>query len=265
MKNKYLLTSKEKVYTELELLKILSEVTVQNYLEISKEDLKLLLEIDYVSIKDGLYMTAFYLEDGEELLSEKVVDAFEDSVNSINSVFSFIKFYDSNLKSKYLKIYSKIYDLENRLREALMIILSDTYKGDIKLFLEDYNFKTQNSFNCNKSVKLLENELFHLLFTDYVKFENRKSIKKIKIEELLTRIESFSSYEELKDSIQNTGIVKQKYMIFLSEIKENLDSIERARNCIAHNRAMSEEEKLNFEMSYPEIVTALDNFFSLFR
>jgi hypothetical protein len=146
-----------------------------------------------------------------------------------------------------------------------MLILSDTYNGQIEMFIEDYNINTQKSFDKNQSYKHLENELFHLLFTQYIKFEGRGSIKKITTEDLLSRIESYNTYDELKESIRNTGIIKPHYVNFLSEIKEHLQNIEKARNCIAHNRTLSEKEQANFDISYPEVTEAVDNFLSTFR
>lgn len=261
MKNKYLLTSKEKIYEISELADIVKEVAEQNYLEITISDLETLFEIDYVFEKDSLFITAFFIEDTENILTEEILAGFTEEIKSLDDTISLIKIYDSSLRDNYKELYSQIFDLENRLREALMIILSDTYQGEIQLFIEDYNFKAQNSFSRSKSDNLLENELFHLLFTDYIKFESRDSLKKIKTEDLLSRIEAYSTYEELKDSIKNTGIIKQDYVNFLSEIKEHLQNIETVRNCIAHNRALSDKEQQNFDISYPEVIGALENFF----
>lgn len=76
-----------------------------------------------------------------------------------------------------------------------------------------------------------------MLFSDYIKINELKELKSL---DLIKIISNSNYYKDLKQKIQNRGIIKEKYKDFLAGIKEGLNPIEKLRNCIAHNRSFTE-------------------------
>jgi hypothetical protein len=147
------------------------------------------------------------------------------------------------------QMYSKeIFDLEMKLREVISFIFLDTYKKDFYNLLKDIDLKTQPRNGNNRSdeeyfKKHFENEFFFLRFSDYIRLNNLKEFKK---SDLIEMIINSNKYDDLKQKLQNRGIVKEKYQDFLAGIKQNLDPIEKMRNCIAHNRSSTETVVNNY-------------------
>ena len=70
----------------------------------------------------------------------------------------------------------------------------------------------------------------------------------------------FGFFIEFKENIVNRGIRKEKYLDFLNSIKEDMESLDTVRNCVAHNRTPTDEEIINYERAVEEIRVKFDNF-----
>ncbi|MBC8392908.1 MAG: hypothetical protein H8E17_10140 [Deltaproteobacteria bacterium] len=73
----------------------------------------------------------------------------------------------------------------------------------------------------------LENEFFHLLFSDYVKLDKPKILKQ---DDLFIIAEMSSNFEDFKSNILRRGVAKKGYLDFINSIKEDMNNLEKVRN-----------------------------------
>lgn len=162
------------------------------------------------------------------------------------------KFSDYEIEKRNQKYYRRISRLEMNLREVLSYILWDTY-GEKKDLLRDYNMSVKG-----KPTEM-ENDLFCISFADYKDFRTEK-LKKIDYQEVFASLRNFDDFEEWRDDVTGRGIQKQEYEDFVASIKNNMEIIEKARNCISHFRYISEDDIASFERACEYVEGAIDAF-----
>lgn len=217
------------------------------------------IKYNYFS-ENNKYIAGFNIEMPEGNID--IILEFGQKLQDDDNVYLVLKYSDEVMQSEY-QIYSKeIFDLEMKLREIISFIFLDTYKKDFYNLVKDINLKTQPLNGSNRSneeyfKKHFENEFFFLLFSDYRRINNLKELKK---SDIIGMIISSNKFDDLKQKIQNRGIVKEKYQDFLAGIKENLDPIENLRNCIAHNRSFTDKVIINYVKAKRNLERAIDEF-----
>jgi len=103
----------------------------------------------------------------------------------------------------------------------------------------------------------LENEFFHLLFSDYVKLDKPKILKQ---DDLFIIAEMSSNFEDFKSNILRRGVAKKGYLDFINSIKEDMNNLEKVRNCVAHNRTPSGDDIYNYNISKEAIENKISEF-----
>ena len=221
---------------------------------------------DWIEIKynyfseNNKYIAGFNLKVPEGNIA--IISEFGQKLQDDDNVYLVFKYNDEAIQSEH-QIYSKeIFDLEMKLREIISFIFLDTYKKDFYNLLKDIDLKIQPLNGNNRSdeeyfKKHFENEFFFLLFSDYIRLNNLKELNK---SDLIEMIINSNKYDDLKQKIQNRGIVKEKYQDFLAGIKENIDPIENLRNCIAHNRSFTDKIINNYVKVKKILEDKIDNF-----
>jgi len=197
-----------------------------------------------------------------------IIKEFEDYLNDDENIEVVFKYFDEPMLRKHKNIGEEIFVLEMKLRELLSFIFIDTYKEDYYNLLKEIDIKTQpinrnNRPNEEYFKKHFENEFFFLLFSDYIRIDH---LKKIDQSDLIDIIVNSNDYDELKQNIQNRGIIKEKYQDLIASIKQNLEPIENMRNCIAHNRSFTDtilenyqQAKVNLDKVIKEFWEELEN------
>lgn len=94
-------------------------------------------------------------------------------------------------------------------------------------------------------------------FSGYIKLNE---LRHLKDSDLIEMISDSKNYKDLKQKIQNKGISKEKYKDFLTEIKQDLDPIEKVRNCIAHNRSIPSDYCDNYEKAKEKLEDSIHSF-----
>ncbi len=202
---------------------------------------------DWVEIKynylseNNKYTAGFNLEVPEGNIA--IISEFGQKLQDDDNVYLVLKYNDEAMQKEYKNYAKEIYSLEMRLREVLSFIFLNTYRENYYNLLREIKVKVQPLNKNNIPDKdyyesCFENEFFFLLFSDYIRINNLKELKK---SDLIEMIINSNEFDDLKQKIQNRGIVKEKYQDFLAGIKENLDPIENLRNCIAHNRSFTDK------------------------
>lgn len=226
---------------------------------------------DWVEIKynylseNNKYTAGFNLEVPEGNIA--IISEFGQKLQDDDNVYLVLKYNDEAMQKEYKNYTKEIYSLEMRLREVLSFIFLNTYRENYYNLLREIKAKVQPLNKNNIPDKdyyesCFENEFFFLLFSDYIRINNLKELKK---SELIEMIINSNKFDDLKQKIQNRGIVKEKYQDFLAGIKENLDPIENLRNCIAHNRSFTDKIINNYVKVKKILEDKIDDFWEIIQ
>ena len=251
-----------------EIEELLKEALEDNYVVVDEENLDF-IEINYVVVIDDTKSIAGFKLDLSSIDADaiKLVQSFNEKLNDDENIAVVFKYTDNSFFAFLQKIYEELYAIEMKLREVVTLIFIDTYKDDFYNLL--YETDVRLHIGLNKEVqknreqkeqflaKRLENEFFHVLFSDYVKLTKSKNLKQ---DDLFLIAEMSSNFDEFKDNILKRGIVKEKYLNFINSIKENMNNLEKVRNCVAHNRTPSDDDIYNYTLSKEDIIQKIDAF-----
>jgi len=148
----------------------------------------------------------------------------------------------------------------------MTFIFIDTYGTDYYNLLEETKVKPIFEGRSNLSNreqkesflrKRLENEFFHILFNEYGKLTELRSMK---LDDIVSIAETARNFDEFRNRIVFRGIIKEDYLDFVSSIKAEMEILEKVRNCFAHNRSLSEDESTNFERVKEQLTKKIDDF-----
>jgi hypothetical protein len=219
------------------------------------------VKYNYLS-ENNKYIAGFNLEVPEGNIA--IISEFGQKLQDDDNIYLILKYNDEVTQKEYKNYAKEIYDLEMGLREIISFIFLNSYKEDYYNLLRETRVKVQpldknNIPNKEYYESHFENEFFFLLFSDYIKISELKELKSLDLIEIIT---NSNDYDDLKQKIQNRGIVKKEYQDFLAGIKENLDPIENLRNCIAHNRSFTDKIINNYVKVKKILGDKIDNFWN---
>ena len=142
-------------------------------------------------------------------------------------------------------LFEEINLIEQNLREVLTYIFIQQYPDDIYNLLKEIEVRPTKDSPKKESdfINNAENQFFYLLFTDYI---NLSELKPIKEKDLIGYIKDSSEYNSLRNNLLNRGITNERHRDFILSLKEIMQPIEEIRNCIAHNRSISDKILNNF-------------------
>ena len=218
------------------------------------------IETKYNHQSDGDKYIAGFILDLEEDLNE-IIPEFGKKLQEDENIDLVLKYGDEGMQVEYQRYAKEIFDFEMRLREVISFIFLDSYEGDYHNLLREVDVKIQplNKYKPNEEYynSHFENEFFFLLFSDYIKLDDLKELKQPDVMELII---NSNEYDDLKQKIQNRGIIKKEYQDFLAGIKQNLEAIENLRNCIAHNRSLTNSLIENYPEAKENLEVTIDEF-----
>ncbi|MFD6817723.1 hypothetical protein ACFWCH_12450 [Microbacterium sp. NPDC060132] len=199
--------------------------------------------------------------DGEREALRGAVDVTVDVLRTNTEVLHIIKVSDSLVQSQNAQHAQTLYRLESRLREALSILLLPAAEDAAWYSLLDASQvgTMKDMPNPTDLEAALENEFFYVSFAEYKNVIKRKMPGNVG--DVLSVMRSSSDYEQFLAAIHPTLITDESTAEFISSLSTVLDSIERARNCIAHNRPMSGKLSANFDKASRDLDIILDRFF----
>ncbi len=201
-------------------------------------------------------------EETEE--AERVVEEFAKALTEENSPISHIvKFEDPLLQSKLAQWSAEIFAIEMKLRRVLTLIYLNSYQGvePYKLLRDEKEQPSgKDKPNDDQMQKALENQFFHLLFSQYVSLNQRPDPS---IGKLLEHIRNFIQYDELQTEINRKPVEDNNDANFLAALKEKIGAIEKMRNCIAHHRHPPRKTEEDYRNAQPLISQVLDDYLEL--
>ena len=193
--------------------------------------------------------------------AQKVVEEFAQALTEETTPISHIvKFEDPLLQTELAQWSAEIFAIEMKLRRVLTLIYLNAYQG-----VETYKLLKDEKEQIAAKEKPtdiemqdnLENQFFHLLFSQYVNLNQRPDPK---INDLLENIRNFIQYEELQTEINRKPVADNNDADFLAGLKDKIGAIEKMRYCIAHHRRPPKRTKDGYETAEPLVNELLDNY-----
>lgn len=195
--------------------------------------------------------------------AQTVVEEFAKALTEVpNPISHIVKFEDPLLQAELAQWSAEIFAIEMKLRRVLTLIYLNAYQG-----VEPYNLlkeeTTQPTLQTDKKItteqmqKTLENQFFHLVFSQYGKLNQRPDPK---LNDLLENIRNFIQYEELQTEINRKPVADNNDADFLAGLKDKIGAIEKMRNCIAHHRRPPKSTKDDYENAKPLVDQLLNTY-----
>ena len=258
---------------ELDLMDLLTEM-LKNALEDvydeppEEEELRQHINIRYTKRRkdkaerqeDCRCTSGFSVEfDSEEERLAELIDDFSESLANCTDegIEHLLKLNDPQLQRALRDYGEEIFEIEMKLREALSLIFVDTYGQDFYTLLKDVDITQTERPSVQRMQQFYENEFFFLFFSHYPRINNRKRPNQDGIFEYIQQAEDF---EELKQKMTANPITKERYVDFLASLEQRVDSIEKLRNCVAHNRSIPKRTLDNYKTAKDLLLEEIKEF-----
>ena len=148
--------------------------------------------------------------------------------------------------------------LEMKLRRVLSVIYLHAYPdADPYELLREETMQPMASAKPQKEQMqaAAENQFFHLTFGQYVGLNQRPAIK-----DLGSLIRNEDTYEAFRAELLRQPVEHEDDSGFLAGLKERMDSIEKMRNAVAHNRHPPTKATNDYLNALPLVDQALDDY-----
>lgn len=217
---------------------------------------------------DGAYFICGFsadLDTENEKVAEKLVKDFcQELAGNDEFIKHILKLNDPYLRKINQEYADEIFEIEMKLREAISLIFLDTYGGNFYNLLTEVNVKPLEKDLKKEQMQVRwENEFFYLLFSDYIKLNERKQPNSTK--DLIQLIGHVEDYEAFKNMLTSKPIRNEEYKDFLASLQTHVDPIEKLRNCVAHNRTVSQKVIDNYETAKEPLLSSIDNLLGEFE
>lgn len=238
-------------------------------------DLSYTLSIDKIVMQHNRYFVKFTIElDGNFGDDDTITAEIFKNISALNASGSktggVMKFYDAHQLKINTEYYSKVYETEMRIREALFYIFWNKFGDqDMYSFLNrfggSYNEVSRKDFS-----NTFDHPLFYIMFSKYnelTKFQNLNTFNipsKIDGETkyLFKEIKKYRTIDDLVMKLKSIWVEDSKHNAFLSELSSYLDAVELLRNAIAHNRHIEQDVINNADTAMQRIEILINDFWS---
>ena len=154
--------------------------------------------------------------------------------------------------------YREIEGIENSLRDVLNYIFV-CVTGRLDNFFESSPVNTKADYEATTAKQYQQNELHYLSFSDYSATADGKTPD---VKSLIAGLQDAQDFDEFKGKVFPALIREEKHRDFMASLKQVMDSLEKMRNCIAHNRLPSSTRLENYRKSRDDLRTIIDSFYS---
>lgn len=260
----YLVVHSQEADVEAFLVEILRNA-LANDADFSEEDLSDAVTLSYchkredkrcisgISVHVDLDISLTRAEDIIEDVSTSLADYDEEGIEHV------LKLYDPVLRDKNLEIAKEIFEIEMKLREALALIFIDTYGGDYYNLLKEVFTNTKGDADAKLMKTYFQDEFFYLEFKSYIAINKRKVPTDTK--QLIQCIRDSKDIEELHHKLSDKSPVSRPlYKGFLKGLNQYMSQIETVRNCVAHNRAITQTAFDNFQVIKDKLLEFIEDF-----
>lgn len=241
----------------------LREILEANLNDVEEDRLSRMVRISFQrplpANADGLPPRAvlgFSLDLDEEIASiREVVDEFADALMS-DPIEHTLKCEDPLLRAELAIRADDIFALEMKLRRVLSIIYHHSYPdADPYELLQEESMQPMAKPQREQMKAAAENQFFHLTFGQYVSLNQRPAIK-----DLVALIRNEDTYETFRAELPRQPVEHEDDASFLAGLKERMDSIEKMRNAVAHNRRPPKKLTSDYLNAFNLVKQALDDY-----
>ncbi|HEY9171985.1 MAG TPA: hypothetical protein VI136_06865 [Verrucomicrobiae bacterium] len=177
-----------------------------------------------------------------------------------NGIRHTLKFQDVVARAEHRKLAEEIYEIEMALREVLSFIFLHAYTDEPHTFLARTALKTTPKDEPPRPEDLQqrhENQLFHILFNEYLALNTPAETK---LTNLLELIREKDSFEGLREALDHLPIRNDDHAGFIAGLQELLEPVERVRNCVAHHRTIPKRTLDNYPQARADLHRAIKEF-----
>ncbi len=250
----------------------LSQVMVDNLVELDSSIIGSLIQINYLRECETISTTpeeikrnilGISVEIPEEVENtEIIIEEFCYIIAEDELIEHVVKFEDESLFEKNRKFFHEIFYIEMKLRRIITMIYLHQYSDNyFKLLRDEITKSTSKDPPTEDQMKnSFENEFFHLLFNQYINLNNRKLPSKI--DDFINLIKERNSYEDFLNELNRSPITNSDDKDFLASLKDKLEPIEKVRNCVAHNRKISDRILQDYHNAKTLLESELDQYLS---
>jgi hypothetical protein len=181
-----------------------------------------------------------------------VVADFAKDLPDTSPVCHAVKFEDPLLRANLAERAVEIFAVEMKLRRVLSLIYLHAYQNayssdneyQFNLLREETVQIIHNKRPASSDMRQsLENQFFHLLFSQYAGLNQRRTVSNSDIQKMILDSEH---YDILRAEISRNPISDGADAGLLAGLRELIDPIERMRNCVAHHRKPSNRVLRNY-------------------
>lgn len=215
--------------------------------------------------EDGRWACGFSIEfDSVEERIEDLINNFSEFVADYTAdctddrIKHLLKLNDPQLQHTLRKYGKEIFEIEMKLREALSLIFIDSYGKDFYDLLNENKVDPRSPPSAKEMSESYENQFFFLTFRDYIQINNLWQPNLSRIKEYIEQAEDLADLKRL--ITPKNPITKTEYVDFLESLESRVDSIEKLRNCVAHNRSIPDEIIEDYEMAKEPLLESINGF-----
>ena len=203
---------------------------------------------------------AIELPDETESVAE-VIDQFAKALPETPPVFHVVKFEDPLLQAELAERAKEIFSLEMKLRRVLSLVYLHAYQdGDpFDLLRDEAEQPTgKDKPNQDQMQAANENQFFHLTFGQYINLNRRSTFRQVS--NVLELISNSDHYDALRAEILRVPVEDEGDADLLADLKSLMDSIDKMRNCVAHNRRPPRDVAENYPRARDGLDQRLDEY-----
>ena len=218
-----------------------------------------MIQFSHERPRNGFTLIGFAIKLPEELShAESVIDNFASTIRDKAPKSHVVKFEDPLLKAKLAKWAAEIFALEMKLRRVLSIIYLNAYQGKEPFsLLRDETVKPMEKPEQAQMEKAIENQFFHLTFSQYINLNQRPEPK---LPDILEVIESAEQYDDFRAKICRIPVEDEDDADLIADLKALINPIENMRNCVAHNRKPTTGIIGNYRSALPKLDERLNQY-----
>jgi hypothetical protein len=191
-----------------------------------------------------------------------IINQFAEALNDDEDIKHVSKFYDELLLEHNLRLMGQIFEIEMNLRKALALIYFSAYKDEYyNVLRNDLVTLRKEDRNADRMKTFIENEFFFIDFSQYAALNQFPKPKTV--DDILDILQESENFDVFREKL-NLPIKDEKDSDLLLSIKSQLDSHQKLRNCLAHNRTSSSTIRKDYEIAKITLDRVFEEYFKQF-
>ena len=229
-----------------------------------KDTVDNMIQFSHERHRNGFTLIGFAIKLPEKLSNaESIIDNFVNTIRDKDPKSHVVKFEDPLLRARLAKWADEIFALEMKLRRVLSVIYLNAYQGEEPFsLLRDEKVKLMEQPDQAQMEKAIENQFFHLTFSQYLNLNQRP---RPQLPDILEIIESAEQYDDFRAKICRIPVEDEDDVDLITNLKELMGPIENMRNCVAHNRRPTNGIINNYRSALPRLDERLDQYLANFE